>query len=171
MKTGESPMKTWIGLSILAVLALVVSGCIVAFGGDPCKPRPACSHCPQPVVEREPIMAEIDAACSLISESDKFQLFTASASRPHLSDGAQIYLVRKTSKCFISESNKLDILLTLTNNPAFSPAGKAEILANLNMFISESVKRTILDEFNRLALKAAQTPPPVVEHAPAPTTP
>jgi hypothetical protein len=163
-------MKTLFGLPILASLALVVSGCIVALGGDPCKPKPPCSHCPPPAVEREPIMAEIDAACSLIAESDKFQLFTAFASRPHLSDGAQIYLVRMTSKCFISESNKLDILLTLTNNPAFSPAGKAEILTNLKMFISESSKRTILDEFNRLALKAAQTPP-VVAPAPAPTTP
>ncbi len=164
-------MKTCIGLSILVGLALVVSGCIVALGDGPCKPKPPCSHCPRPVVEREPIMAEIDATCSLISEGDKFQLFTAFASRPHLSDGAQIYLVGMTSKCFISETNKLDILLTLTNNPAFSPAGKAEILANLNMFISESAKRTILDEFNRLAVKAAQTPPPVVVPARAPVTP
>ena len=164
-------MKTWFGLSILAGLALVISGCIVALGGDPCKPKPPCSHCPQPAVEREPIMAEIDAACSLISENDKFQLFTAFASRPHLSDGTQVYLVRMASKCFIGESNKLDTLLTLTNNPAFSPAGKKEILANLNMFMSESAKRTILDEFNRLAVKDAQTPPPVVEHTPVHTTP
>jgi hypothetical protein len=171
METGESPMKTWFGLLSLTGLAFVISGCIVAFGGDPCKPKPPCSHCPPPAVEREPIMAEIDAACSLIADSDKFQLFTGFASRPHLSDGAQIYLVRMTSKCFISETSKLDTLLTLTNNPVFSPAGKAEILANLNMFISEPAKRTILDEFNRLAVKAAQTPPPVVAPAPAPTAP
>ena len=164
-------MKTWFGLLSLTGLALVVSGCIVAFGGDPCKPKPPCSHCPPPALVREPIMAEIDAACSLISETSKFQLFTAFASRPHLSDSAQVYLVRKTADCFISESNKLDILLTLTNNPAFSPAGKAEILAKLNMFISESNKQAILDEFNRLAIKAAQTPPPVVAPASAPTTP
>jgi hypothetical protein len=169
METGESPMKTWFGLSFLVGLALVVSGCIVAFGDGSCKPKPPCSHCPPPAVEREPIMAEIDAACSLISENDKFQLFTAFASRPHLSDGAQIYLVRMTSKCFISETSKLDTLLTLTNNPAFGPAGKKEILANLNMFISENSKRAILDEFNRLAVKAAQTPPPA--STPTTTTP
>lgn len=164
-------MKTCIGLSMMSGLVLVVSGCIIAFGDNSCKPKPVCSHCPPAVIERESIMSEIDAACSLISESDKFQLFTAFASRPQLSDGAQIYLVRMTSKCFISESNKLDLLLALTNNPAFSPAGKTEILANLNMFISDSSKRTILDEFNRLAVKAAQTPPPVVAPAPAPTAP
>ena len=123
-------MKTWFGLLSLTGLALVISGCIVAIGDDSCKPKPPCSHCSQPAVEREPLMAEIDAACSLIAESDKFQLFTAFASRPHLSDGAQIYLIRMTSKCFIGESNKLDTLLTLTNNPAFSERGMASFISD-----------------------------------------
>lgn len=161
-------MKTISALSCLALFCLAVNGCIIIADCDSCKPKPGCT--PQPfVVRHEPLTAEIDAACSLMSESDKFQLFAAFASRPNLSDSAQVYLVRKTAGCFMSESNRLDILLALINNPVFSPAGKNEILANLNMFMSESNKRTILDEFNRLAVKAAQTPPPAT--SPAPTTP
>lgn len=163
-------MKAVAGLSGLAVLCLAVNGCIIIADCDSCKSKPDCRP-PAFVVRHEPLTAEIDAACSLISETSKFQLFAAFATRPNLSEGAQVYLVRKTADCFISESNKLDILLALINNPAFSPAGKNEILAKLNMFISESNKQTILDEFNKLALKAAQNPPPVVAPAPAPVTP
>ncbi|NLH17666.1 MAG: hypothetical protein GX455_13905 [Phycisphaerae bacterium] len=160
-------MKTLMALSILSI---TFCGCIVVTKCDPCKSRP-CTYCP-PVVINEPIIAEINAACSLISESDKFQLFAGLASRPGLSDNAQIYLVRKTSDCFISETNKFDIIQTLIHNPVFSPAAKAEILNKLNMFISESSKHAILDEFNRMALNPpppAQISPPAM--APAPTNP
>jgi hypothetical protein len=152
-------MKSFAAVSGLALLCLAVNGCLIIADCEPCKSKPDCRP-PAFVVRHEPLTAEIDAACSLISETGKFQLFAAIASRPNLSDSAQVYLVRKTADCFVSESNKLDILLALMSNSAFSPAGKNEILAKLNMFISESNKQTILDEFNKLALKAAQTPPP-----------
>jgi hypothetical protein len=166
-------MKSIIGLSILVAM-MTCGGClIISDCGNPCKTKPECPNCKPPafVVQREPMMAEVDAACSLISETDKFQLFAAFVSRPVLSDSAQVYLVRKTAECFISENSKLDILLALISNPAFSPAAKNEILAKLNMFISENSKRAILEEFNKLALKATQTPLPVVAPGPAPVTP
>ena len=164
-------MKSFVGLSCVAMLCLAVNGCIIIADCDSCKTKANCKP-PAFVVQREAMMAEIDAACSLISETDKFQLFAAFVSRPHLSDSAQVYLVRKTADCFISESNKLDILLALISNLAFSPAGKNEILSKLNMFISESHKRTILDEFNKQAMKAPEAnPSPTAVPAEAHTTP
>jgi hypothetical protein len=161
-------MKFLLKHIMLALLPWTLGGCVIIADGDPCSIKSECSKCKPKafVVQHEPVVAEIDAACSLISETNKFQLFASIASRPNLSDSGQVHLVRKTNDCFISDSNKLDILLTLSHNPALSPAGKTEILAKLDMFISESNKRAILDEFNQQALKAATSTPPPAKNTP-----
>ncbi len=132
-------------LSGLLILTLSLSGCIVAIGNSGRKHDPDYIH----VHDTDSVIAEIDAAGRLFSDSDKADIYTAIAQRQGLSSKAQSYLVKETFRRIFSESSKEKVIIVLIENPCFDDVGKKAVLANLRRFFSDSNKKRILQAINR----------------------
>ncbi len=132
-------------LSGLLILTLSLSGCVIAIGNRGHKHDPDCVH----VHDTDSVIAEIDAAGRLFSDSDKADIYTAIAQRQMLSSKAQSYLVKEAFRHLFSESSKEKVILALIENPCFDDVGKKTVLANLRRFFSDSHKKRILQAINR----------------------
>ena len=125
-----------IGLALVAVCA---TGCIIIRSEEevPCRPRPA-----GPV---DVTISEIDAAGKLAFDSDREEAFKKIARREKLSEPAQLHLIDATFKRLAFENAKVDVLLTLVDNPSFTIGAKAALLDRLDRLAFENDKRKILD--------------------------
>ncbi len=132
-------------LSGLLILTLSLSSCIVAIGNKGHKHDPDCVH----VRDTNSVIAEIDAAGRLFSDSDKADIYTAIAQRRGLSSKAQSYLVKEAFRHLFSESSKEKVIIALIENPCFDDVGKKAVLANLRRFFSDSSKKRVLQAINR----------------------
>ena len=138
----------------LLILTLSLSGCVVAIGNSGRKHDPDCVH----VHDTDSVIAEIDAAGRLFSDSDKADIYTAIAQRQGLSSKAQSYLVKESFRHLFSEPSKEKVILALVENPCFDDVGKKAVLASLRQFFSDSSKKKIL-----LAINRREQAPEVIE--------
>lgn len=129
----------------LLILTLSLSGCVVAIGNSGHKHDPDCVH----VHDTDSVIAEIDAAGKLFSDSDKADIYTAIAQRQGLSSKAQSYLVKEAFRHLFSESSKEKVVLALIENPCFDDVGKKAVLTNLRHLFSDGSKKSILLAINR----------------------
>lgn len=129
----------------LLILTLSLSGCIISIGSGGRKHDPDYVH----VHDTDSVIAEIDAAGKLFSDSDKADVYTAIAQRRGLSSKAQSYLVKEAFRHLFSESSKEKVILALIENPCFDDVGKKAVLANLRRFFSDSSKKRVLEAINR----------------------
>ncbi len=129
----------------ILILTLSLSGCIVSIGSGGRKHDPDCVH----VHNTDSVIAEIDAAGRLFSDSDKADIYTAIAQRRGLSSKAQSYLVKEAFRHLFSESSKEKVILALIENPCFDDVGKKAVLASLRRFFSDSSKKRVLQAINR----------------------
>ena len=127
------------------MLTLTLSGCIVSIGSGGRKHDRDNVH----VHHTDSVIAEIDAAGRLFSDSDKADIYTAIAQRQALSSKAQSYLVKEVFRHLFSESSKEKVVLALIENPCFDDVGKKAVLTNLRRFFSDSHKKSILQAINR----------------------
>jgi len=123
----------------LMLTALGATGCIVIHSEEdvPCRPRSV-----EPV---DLTIREIDAAGKLAFDNDKAAAFKKIAQREGLSERAQRHLVDAAFRRLAFENQKVHVLLTLIENPSFTPAAKAALLDRLDRLAFENNKRTILD--------------------------
>ncbi len=138
----------------ILILTLSLSGCIVSIGSGGRKHDPDCVH----VHNTDSVIAEIDAAGRLFSDSDKADIYMAIAQRQGLSSKAQSYLVKEAFGHLFSDSSKEKVILALVENPCFDDVGKKAVLANLRRFFSDSSKKRIL-----LAINRREQAPKVIE--------
>lgn len=129
----------------LLILTLSLSGCVIAIGNRGHKHDPDCVH----VHDTDSVIAEIDAAGRLFSDSDKADIYTAIAQRRGLGSKAQSYLVKEAFRHLFSESSKEKVVIALIENPCFDDVGKKAVLANLRRLFSDSSKKRVLEAINR----------------------
>ncbi len=141
----------------LAAIAIGTGGCVIAIGNS--TPRTECgTDCAR--ADDSTVIAEIDAASRLFSDSDKTDVYMAIARRPHLSGKAQNHLVRSAMRNIFSDTSKESVLLAVIENPCFNDAGKKAVLSNLNSLFSDSRKKRVLKAIND---REMQLPPVQVE--------
>ena len=128
----------------LVAIVIGTGGCIVAIGNGGDKH----DHNRGGIVDDTAVIAEIDAAGRLFSDSDKTDVYKDIAQRPYLSGKAQSHLVKSAVRNIFSETSKRDVVLTVVQNPCFDDAGKKAVLASLNSFFSDSHKKEILKAIN-----------------------
>ncbi len=135
-------MKTITHITLLAVL-LSLAGCLVVVKDETVEPVPD-PRCP----DAAETIAAIDAISKMSFDSDKQDAYQAIARREHLCDAPQVHLVEAVFKHLSFENSKEAVLLTLINNPEFSPAGERAILDRLHRLSFEHTKKRILDAIN-----------------------
>jgi hypothetical protein len=121
-------MRKAVSVSILCVLSVLFSGCIVVSSN---KTQPASKHeCPkhpQSVYSPEvkATMAEIDAVSKLASHSARANVLKAIARRPGLAPEERIHLTKAVS-LLASHSDREEVLMILANNhpPVVQPLPK-----------------------------------------------
>ena len=130
----------------LAGLGLV-SGCIIYSGsGWKCKSSPPS---PPPVVQKDTVMAEIDAVCKLGSDADRHDLLLQIAGRPTLSPPAQAHLVKMVRERLGNDHARMDVLMVLAENPCLHDEGVRAILAAVDSLGSDANRRAVLDAVGR----------------------
>lgn len=120
-------------------VALWVQGCIVIHTEEevPCRP--------QAVGPESVTIREIDAVSKLAFDNDRSERYEQIAQRERLSERAQIHLIEAAFKHLAFENAKVDVLLTLADNPSFTPTAKAFLLDRLDRLAFEHDKRSLLD--------------------------
>ena len=142
-------------LLLLPCLAVLLSGCIISIGSRrKCPPQ-------QPPVEVAmadlcPTIAEINAVSKLSLETDKERFYVKIASRPGLSEPAQVALVKAAYRNLRLETSKERLLLAIIGNPNFAPAAKSEILRDLSKLHLETSKTRVLDAISKRGNLAPQ---------------
>jgi len=137
-------MRNAILLCGLVLAAIWMQGCVVIDTKEERVPsRPAATE-PGDVTIRE-----IDAVAKLSFENNRQAAYKNIAQRDELSDPAQVHLVDAVFKHLSFENMKVDVLLTLIENPCFSPAAKAAILDRLDRLSFENHKTQILEAVNK----------------------
>lgn len=134
----------------LAAGMLCLAGCVVSLN-EPCRcPQPdrPCRKC-APTVDDDAAIAEIDAARTLIMESNRRDLYVTLARSNRLGSRGQVYLVNETFARLITESGKKTVLRALIHNPCFTCAARKAILANLSKIITESSRKQLLLDIHK----------------------
>ena len=149
-------MKLWIALGMCAVLPM--TGCVIVADGDEVKEGWIADSSRK--VEIEATMAEIDAVADLKSDSAKYEAFKVIATRDTLPPKAQAHLVKPVIEKLYAPADKMDVLLTLIANPAFSNTAKKELLAHLKRIEPEQNRLAILKAINTRGVKPAEQPAP-----------
>lgn len=155
-------------LALLAIIALSVVGCeggAVIVVNRP----PHGSGCPGDMeaiyVDDEATIAEIGAARSLSFNSDRTIHLARIASRSNLGPSAQVYLVDSTFDLINFESEKINVLKILIDNPTFCSQAKSQILARLDDLSFNSNRSSILAALDRRGPAIDYTNEPVYEEA------
>jgi hypothetical protein len=132
--------------AVLVGITIGTGGCIIAIGNNG-HSRDRDSDCGA-VVDDGTVIAEIDAAGMLFSDSDKADVYKDIARRPYLSGKAQSHLVKSAVRNIFSDASKEEVLLAVVDNPCFADAGKKAVLSNMNSLFSDSRKKRILKAIN-----------------------
>jgi hypothetical protein len=142
-------------VTALLLSGVLLSGCVVSVGGGSHSrhERPKGSA---PVVvvgntEDAALMAEIDAAGKLSFDSGRVAALQNIASRPALDSAAQVHLVNAAFERLEFEASKLQVLMTLIQNPALSPAGKEAIFRQIDRLEFDGSKRQVIDAIQQRA--------------------
>ena len=125
----------------LVLVAVCASGCVVIHKDEEVTPRPR----PAATGPADVTIQEIDAAGKLAFDNDREAAFKKIAQREGLSEPAQLHLIDATFERLAFENAKVSVLLTLVDNPSFSPAARATLLDRLDRLAFENDKRQILD--------------------------
>ena len=111
-------------------------------------------------IKAEATIAEINAVSNLKSDEAMEEGFLAIASRPNLSPAAQKHLIVPALTKLYHESSKVQVLLTLVNNPDFTHQAKKKILKNLSRLESEKSRAKVLSTINQRKIGAINKIPP-----------
>ncbi len=157
-------MKKLNCLTAIVLSAALLGGCVVSIGNNHARRnyhsyKNICGGDP----ECESIIAEINATSKLLSDSDKTRHYKVIAAREDISGPVQVYLIDKTHRTLLSESNKVSVLLTLIDNPGLTYCAKNEILNRLNNLLSSSAKTTVLTALEKHGSCLKVNPPPAVK--------
>jgi hypothetical protein len=125
---------------LLFLVATHLAGCAAGVGGGGYHGGP----CPLHAGERSLISDEIDAAARLAFDNSKADALASVAARPDLTPGEQEYLVCVTSHVLTFDHDRVRVLETLIDNPAFSPRAKSAILHNLDAFPFDHTRTQLL---------------------------
>jgi hypothetical protein len=144
-------MKITTTSSLLALAATLLVGCVgISIGNKNAKDAP-----PPPavvVVASEPgdqaTLAEINAAAGLNFENARTDALRTIAQRPNLTPACQVQLANQVFKKIDMNNDKVAVLVTLINNPAFSPPAKQTIMAQLSKLSFDNDRQTILKAVN-----------------------
>src|SRR5262245_1336390 len=132
-------MKTLLlGMTMTLVLILGLgTGCVFSIGGEgPHEHHGESKSSPPTVVmasntEDAAVLAEIDAAGKLDFEDSRVNALKQVAGRSGLTPANQVHLVNVTLRKLSFDQGRVDVLLTLIQNPAFSPAAKEAIFRQM----------------------------------------
>ena len=147
-------MKTSALRSLLAVLAVGLTGCVdISIGGRRSPPPPSVVFTPPAVLGTADAatVAEIDAAARLGLHSARSHALSEIARRPALSPMAQVHLVNVSYRCLSFDSGKLTVLRAVIANPVFSDVTRQAIAAQINHLDFDSSRQVILTELNKRA--------------------
>lgn len=142
---------------ILTCVVFLASGCLIINGGKKCSPSEIIG------CDQDPIIEEINAVGKLSMSSDREKFYTQIAKRDPLCQSGQVALVKAAYRNLHMSNSKVDLMLTLIDNPSFCPAAKSAILNDLNKLHMESDKVKILDA---MAKRGTLKPPVVIVEAP-----
>jgi hypothetical protein len=135
-------MKTGLLGVVAGLMILLAQGCLVIHAGGKESPDSPERYGADP---HDATVVEIGAVSKLSFDSNRQDAYKRIAERQDLSEGAQVYLVAAVFKHLSFENAKMDVLLTLVNNPAFSHAAKRAILDRLDRLSFENNKTALLD--------------------------
>lgn len=128
----------------VVLAAITMQGCIAIHTEEErMPPRPSRREADDVTVR------EIDAVSKLSFDNNRRDGYRNIAARDELSDRAQVRLVDAIFKHLSFENMKVDVLLTLIENPCFSPAAKGAILDRLDRLEFENHRTQILQTLNR----------------------
>ncbi|MBN1359674.1 MAG: hypothetical protein JW993_03730 [Sedimentisphaerales bacterium] len=128
----------------LVLAALGMGGCISIHSEEErIPPRPPMRG------DTDATIQEIDAVGKLDFDNNRHAAYRNIARREGLSDRAQVHLVDAVFKRLSFENMKVDVLLTLIENPCFSPAAKGAILSRLDSLAFENNKLQILQAIDK----------------------
>ena len=134
-----------LGIGLVAMLVLS-QGCSFSFRGWEEPPESAEWRADEP---RDATIVEIDAVSKLSFDNNRQNAYRRIAGREGISDSAQVHLVVAVFRHLSFENAKMDVLLTLVNNPSFSQAAKRAILDRLDRLAFENNKTQILDAMTK----------------------
>jgi hypothetical protein len=148
MKPSVTPI---VALALLALgSATVFTGCSISLGGgSDSRPRQEVPKPPPVIVlpgnsEDSATLAEIDAAASLNFDGNRTASLKNVAARPSITPTAQVHLVNTALRQLSFEGSKVEVLMTLISNPAFSAAAKEAILRQLSLLAFEGSRTQVL---------------------------
>ena len=121
-------MRKSVFVSVLCVLSILFSGCIVVSSNKSCPPPKECPKTPH----ISATIAEIDAAGKLHTDSAKLEVYRVIARRPNLTEQERVYLLNAAQRELHTDTAKKEVLMILINNhpePAPVPP-KPETMTN-----------------------------------------
>ncbi|MCC7377029.1 MAG: hypothetical protein IT581_20380 [Verrucomicrobiales bacterium] len=139
-------------VKVLLAFATIASftGCSISLGGgSDSRPRQEVPKSPPVVVlpgnsEDSATLAEIDAAGNLGFDGNRTGALKNVAARSGITPAAQVHLVNVALRQLSFDGNKVEVLLTLINNPAFCAAAKEAILRQLSLLSFEGSRTQVL---------------------------
>ncbi len=134
-------MKKGFLVIMLSFAALLVQGCVLISVEEEEAPCRAKKIAPP----RSTTIEEIDAVGELAFDVDRRERYQQLARREGLSERTQVHLVEATFEHLGFNTDRIAVLLTLIDNPSFTPAAKTAILDRLDQFGFDNDKRKILD--------------------------
>jgi len=125
------------------------SGCVFSVGGGGEAERHEIPKPPTVVVmpansEDAATLAEIDAATKLSFDDGKVQTLRNVAARPSLTPPAQVHLINTVLRTLSFDASKVNVLLVLIENPAFSPAAKEAIFRQLERLQFDATRTQVM---------------------------
>jgi hypothetical protein len=139
-------MKTGLLSVVAGLVVLLAQGCLVI---NAAKKEPLDSPQRYGADPQDAAVAEISAVSKLSFDSNRQAAYKRIAERQDLSEGAQVYLVAAAFRHLSFENAKMDVLMTLVNNPAFSQRAKRAILDRLDRLSFENNKAALLDAVSK----------------------
>jgi hypothetical protein len=130
-------------LSRFAATALFLSVCLcgcVVVSESPRRPQWS---------DDQTVIAEIDAASRLMFDDARAGALMDIASRRHLSARAQVHLVRTAMDSLMFDNAKQKVMLALIDNPYFVNEGKKAVLEQVDEFMFDSSRQSILHALSR----------------------
>lgn len=106
-------------------------------------------------IQSEATIAEINAVAKLRSDEAMEEGFLAIASRAGITPSAQRHMIVPALSKLYHESSKVEVLLELIKNPAFSHEAKKQILKNLFRLESERSRTEVINTINHKQIPVA----------------
>ena len=155
-------MKRTPGVLALGIACICMQGCILV-------------HTEKEYVceQHGATVNEMEAVGKLRLETSRRDGYERIAQRQDLSDAEQVHLVNAATRRLVLETSRVDVLLTLIENPCFSAAGEAAIFKRLDRLVLETSKVNILEAISERKAKvlAEQRPRKTLRHSRPAQTP